>query len=101
VFGGDAEPAPVVLMVRRPFSNRVPTDLGSNRLTRAIAEAHASGRPLIDLTQSNPTRVGLEYPDYLLSALADARGLKYDPTPFGLLGARRAVGRDYARRGIT
>jgi alanine-synthesizing transaminase len=83
------------------FSRRVPSDLGSNRLTRTVAEARASGRPLIDLTQSNPTRAGFQYPDYLLSALADERGLKYEPTPFGLVAARQAVARDYARRGVT
>jgi hypothetical protein len=68
----------------------------------AAARAPASSSPaqsLIDLTQSNPTRVDLEYPDYLLSALADARGLKYEPAPFGLVAARQAVARDYARRG--
>jgi len=83
------------------FSRRVPSDLGDNRLAQAIAGARASGRPLIDLTQSNPTKVGLEYPDYLLSALADERGLKYEPSPFGLIGARQAVARDYERRGVT
>jgi len=83
------------------FSRRVPSNLGSNRLTRTVAEARASGRPLIDLTQSNPTRAGFQYPDYLLSALADERGLKYEPTPFGLVAARQAVARDYARRGVT
>ena len=87
-------------MVRRPFSSRVPADLDSNRLTRAIADARSAGRPLTDLTQSNPTRAGFEYPDYLLSALADERGLKYEPAPFGLVAARQAVARDYGRRGI-
>jgi len=86
-------------MVRRSFSSRVPSDRGSNRLTRAVADARASGRVLVDLTQSNPTRAGFDYPDYLLSALADARGLKYEPAPFGLVAARQAVARDYARRG--
>jgi hypothetical protein len=88
-------------MARRPFSTRVPSERGSNALAGAVADARASGRPLIDLTQSNPTRVGLEYPEYLLSALADARGLKYEPAPFGLIAARQAVARDYARRGMT
>ena len=66
-------------MVGRPFSSRVPSDLGRNRLSRAVADARAAGRDLIDLTQSNPTRAGLDYPDYLLSALGDPRGLKYEP----------------------
>src|SRR5262249_53546883 len=100
VRGGDAEPAALAGMIRRQFSSRVPSELGSNRLSRAIGSAGASGEPLIDLTQSNPTRVGLDYPDYLLSALADARGLKYEPAPFGLVAARQAVARDYARRGV-
>jgi len=89
-------------MGRRPFSSRTPSELGSNRLSQAIAAARAAwspGQVLIDLTQSNPTRVDLDYPDYLLSALADARGLKYDPSPFGLVAARQAVARDYGRRG--
>jgi alanine-synthesizing transaminase len=91
-------------MAGRPFSmfsTRVPSDLAGNRLTHAVAAARASGRRLIDLTQSNPTRAGFEYPDYLLSALADERGLKYEPAPFGLVAARQAVARDYARRGIA
>ena len=88
-------------MVRRPFSSRVPADLGSNRLARAIGDARAAGRPLLDLTLSNPTRAGFQYPDYLLSALADERGLKYEPAPFGLIAARQAVARDYERRGIS
>src|SRR5256885_14550183 len=91
-------------MAGRPFSMfsaRVPSDLAGNRLTHAVAVARASGRRLIDLTQSNPTRAGFEYPDYLLSALADERGLKYEPTPFGLVAARQAVARDDARGGIT
>ena len=83
------------------FSSRVPADLAVNRLSRAAADALAGGRPLIDLTLSNPTRAGFEYPDYLLSALADERGLKYEPSPFGLVSARQAVARDYARRGLT
>lgn len=87
-------------MARRPFSSRVPSDLSSNRLSQAVAGARASGRSLIDLTLSNPTRAGFDYPDYLLSALGDPRGLKYEPSPFGLVGARQAVAREYARRGM-
>ena len=87
-------------MVRRPFSSRVPSDLGSNRLAKAIAAAREAGRPLVDLTESNPTRAQFEYPDYLLSALGDPRGLKYEPAPFGLIAARQAVAREYARRGV-
>jgi len=83
------------------FSRRVPADLRSNRLARAIDRARAAGQPLIDLTASNPTRAGFEYPDDLLSVLADARGLEYEPRPFGMSSAREAVARDYERRHLS
>jgi hypothetical protein len=86
-------------MVRRPFSSRVPADLGVNRLSRALQVARADGRPLIDLTLSNPTRAGFNYPTDLLEPLAHPRGLTYEPQPFGLMAARRAVASDYQRRG--
>jgi alanine-synthesizing transaminase len=88
-------------MVRRPFSSRVPADLGVNRLSRALQQARADGRPLVDLTLSNPTRAGFEYPADLLEPLAGGRGLVYDPQPFGLMDARRAVSSDYGRRGVS
>ena len=88
-------------MVRRPFSSRVPADLGVNRLSRALQQARADRRPLIDLTLSNPTRAGFDYPRDLLEPLAHARGLTYEPQPFGLMDARRAVASDYSRRGVS
>ncbi len=81
------------------FSARVPSDLAENMVTQAVARRRASGAPLIDLTESNPTRVGLAYPRALLEPLAASAALRYDPQPFGLLGAREAVAGDFARRG--
>lgn len=83
------------------FSDRLPRDLRPNRLTRAVHDAHAAGRPLIDLTLSNPTRAGIEYPKTLLEALADSSARVYEPHPRGLESARAAVRADYARRGIA
>jgi alanine-synthesizing transaminase len=88
-------------MVRRPFSSRMPADLGVNRLARAIQAARADGRRLLDLTLSNPTRAGFQYPPDLLAPLAHPRGLTYEPQPFGLLEARQAVAADYRRRGVS
>jgi aspartate/methionine/tyrosine aminotransferase len=83
------------------FSARLPTERSSNRLTRAVQRAQAEARPILDLTESNPTRAGFEYPSDLLAPLGDARGLSYQPCPLGLLDAREAVSRDYARRGMS
>jgi alanine-synthesizing transaminase len=83
------------------FSTRVPANLTPNRLTRALMERRRAGRPVIDLTESNPTRAGFEYPPDLLAPLADARGLIYVPEALGHHEARRAVAAEYARRGAT
>ena len=83
------------------FSSRTPADLAPNRLARALERLRAEGRPIIDLTESNPTRAGFDYPDDLLAGLADPRGLSYAPQPFGAIDARRAVAREYARHGLT
>ena len=83
------------------FSSRVPADREPNRIARAVAAVKAAGRPLIDLTVTNPTAVGIDYPDGLLQPLASPHALRYSPQPFGLEAARCAVVRDYSRRGIT
>jgi alanine-synthesizing transaminase len=83
------------------FSSRTPDDLTPNRLTVALNAARARGRTILDLTESNPTRAGFDYPNGLLRLLADPRSLTYVPAPFGLPEARAAVARDYARRGFA
>jgi alanine-synthesizing transaminase len=83
------------------FSNRLPGHAEVNALTRAVAGLKAAGTALVDLTESNPTRVGLPYPADLLSAAAGDRALCYDPQPLGLRSAREAVSADYARRGVA
>ncbi len=81
------------------FSTRVPDDRRPNALARALAAARARG-PVIDLTTSNPTRVGIPYPPDLLAGLADPTALTYRPAPFGLRDAREAIAETYARRGL-
>lgn len=81
-------------------STRLPADLAPNRLSTAVARLRASGRPWIDLTESNPTRAHLPYPADLLAMLASTEALGYDPQPFGRESSRAAVAADYARRGV-
>jgi aspartate/methionine/tyrosine aminotransferase len=82
------------------FSARVPDDLGANRLAQAIVRARRSG-PLLDLTESNPTRAGFDYAADLLAPLAHPRGLVYQPSALGLADARAAIAHDYQQRGIS
>ena len=83
------------------FSSRVPENLAANRLTRTLDRLRVAGTPIIDLTESNPTRVGLRYPPESLEPLADTAGLIYEPEPLGLPAARRAVAAALARRGVS
>lgn len=85
---------------RLAFSSRVPRSLEHNRIARAL-RARDPRRPLIDLTVTNPTTVGIEYPADLLGALATPDALVYEPSAFGLEPVRAAVSRDYARHGAA
>lgn len=73
------------------FSSRLPSRLSSNAFSLAVADLRRRGVPLIDLTVTNPTRVGLKYPPDLLASLSDTRALSYEPAPLGLASAREAV----------
>ena len=77
------------------FSSRVPANREPNRIARALRAARSSGRPLIDLTVTNPTMAGIDYPSGLLQPLASPLALQYSPQPFGLDAARCAVARDH------
>jgi len=81
------------------FSKRLPPNPAANALSVRLAALQTSGESWIDLTESNPTRVGLEYPDGLLASLGDPRALVYEPQPFGLPVAREAIAGDQLRRG--
>jgi alanine-synthesizing transaminase len=82
------------------FSDRVNLDLSPNALGRLLAHKKAQGQQVLDLTQSNPTQVGLAYPgSEILAALAQPQSLLYEPDPRGLAAARAKVGDYYRRRG--
>ena len=78
------------------FSDRTNWRLAQNRFTQAIEEARARGANLLDLTASNPTRVGLQYnAAEIISAFGSPHVLDYDPQAKGLLSAREAVAAYY------
>src|SRR5258705_11062713 len=81
------------------LSRRLPPHADLNALTRALSQRRADGRPVVDLTESNPTRAGFTYPADLLAALASEAALRYEPQALGMPSAREAVAHDHARRG--
>ncbi|HEX9426801.1 MAG TPA: pyridoxal phosphate-dependent aminotransferase [Candidatus Polarisedimenticolia bacterium] len=84
------------------FSRRLAWDAPRNRLAQLLEEKRRRGVPLIDLTESNPTRAGLPYPvAALAAALSDPRAAAYEPAARGSAAARAAVATHYARRGLA
>ncbi|MGA2434420.1 MAG: pyridoxal phosphate-dependent aminotransferase [Bryobacteraceae bacterium] len=83
------------------FSSRLDWNLTPNRLAALIEAKRQAGAPVLDLTESNPTRAGLQYPGAaILEALADARSLVYEPRAAGAWEARSAISAFYAERGV-
>src|SRR5438309_5975522 len=78
------------------FADRTNWDLSTNRLSQALAEHRASGRPVLDLSASNPTECGFQYDQKaIMRALCSPASLEYHPDPRGLEQARKAVARYY------
>ena len=81
------------------FSSRFHWDFHPNRLTQLLAEKRRAGNPILDLTESNPTHAGLNYPPDILRAFDNARAFDYQPAPAGSIEAREAVSAYYAAKG--
>ena len=74
------------------WSRRLPWEHPTNRLTQAVEERKACGLPILDLTETNPTRVGIPYPEEeLAEILRRAAGPAYEPHPRGMPAAREAL----------
>jgi aspartate/methionine/tyrosine aminotransferase len=83
------------------FARRTAWELQPNRLSLALDQHRHSGRELLDLTASNPTRCGLQYDSQaILHALADPGALDYAPEPKGMGRARQAVAAYYASQHV-
>ena len=78
------------------FSKRTDWELHENAYTRALRVRQQSGKPILDLTASNPTTCGFHYDEAaIVGALQDRAALQYDPDPKGISPARAAVAAYY------
>ncbi len=82
------------------FADRTSWDLTPNEFSKRRQILEKQGVRILDLTESNPTRVGIRYPAGLLAPLADASALTYDPHPRGWFPAREAVASLFAAKGV-
>jgi alanine-synthesizing transaminase len=83
------------------FSKRTQWDTEESELSKAHRERLEAGLQIADLTASNPTRCGFDYPPELPSQLTDPAAFDYDPNPRGSLVAREAICRYYESHGIA
>ena len=81
------------------FSRRTDWKLTPNRFTEAQQELRHSGREILDLTISNPTRAELHYDEEaIMQALIQPEALQYDPQAKGMLSARQTVSNYYRQQ---
>lgn len=74
------------------FSHRLPSGFTRNAIAEAIARRRAAGLEILDLTESNPTRAGIEYPaGEILAAFQHPDALVYDPASNGSPQARAQI----------
>jgi aspartate/methionine/tyrosine aminotransferase len=84
------------------FSARVQWNLPINRLSLALQARKAAGAPILDLTESNPTRSGIVYDRSAVTSSLSQPGLMlYQPEPRGLPVARMAIAEYYRERGLV
>jgi aspartate/methionine/tyrosine aminotransferase len=82
------------------FSRRTAWDRSENHLTELLHEVRRSGRHLVDLTESNPTRCAIANTEQLIALFGHSRGMSYSPHALGHPLARSAVAQFFAERGL-
>lgn len=84
------------------YSHRLSWSTSPNKIHELVQRKRRFGTRILDLTQSNPTKV---LPDYPHAAISRAYGavsdFTYDPDPAGFRDAREAVSSYYRQRGFS
>ena len=81
------------------FSSRTDWEMSANRLNDELDRLRSSGAEIIDLTESNPTHCGFDYPKSLLQAFENPDNLLYSPESKGMFSARRVIAGYHAEQG--
>jgi aspartate/methionine/tyrosine aminotransferase len=82
------------------FAKRTQWNMSPNALSRKLNDYRKEGIQYLDLTISNPTRCGFQYPvNEILAAYHHAENLDYKPEPKGMIEARKAVCDFYQAKG--
>ena len=82
------------------FSSRLPAVHPESSVRTLFGESVRANPRVVDLTRTNPTTAGFNYPEAeLRQALAGEGIARYAPEPLGLCSAREALARDWQQRG--
>ena len=96
----------VAATVAGVFARRASWDLRASPLAAALAARRSRGQPVLDLTESNPTRAGIREPGEALAralaeVAADPASLRYESEPRGDRRAREAIAAVHAAHGAA
>ncbi len=82
------------------FSSRTKWKSTSNPLLDKLENFRENEIPILDLTESNPTKVGFDFDNKaVLQAISQSYSLLYEPMPAGLFKTRSAIASYYASKG--
>ena len=82
------------------FSKRTNWSTQNNPLSDLLENLQSKSVEILDLTESNPTRCGFDYPKTWMQALSEGHNLLYTPQAKGMAQARRAIQEYYRQRNI-
>ena len=83
------------------FAKRTNWRIRSGALACSLAATRASGQPLVDLSESNPTACSFAYlQPSVLAPLTNPAALRYNPDPRGMIEARQSIAAYYSARGV-
>jgi alanine-synthesizing transaminase len=88
------------------FARRTSWEVRASPLAACAAARRARGLPVVDLTETNPTRAGIREPGAALAralaeVAADPASLRYEPDPRGDRRAREAIAALHAAHGAA
>jgi len=83
------------------FARRTSWNFTQNDLSKCLDELKKENTPFIDLTLSNPTQCGFDYPSEIYSSLSNENNKIYEPQAQGVESARRSVADYYQTCGYS
>ena len=83
------------------FSSRTNWDTRPSALFSLLQKKRSAGIPIIDLTESNPTRCGFSSHPLPIDSVALQRSSLYEPEPKGLQSARETIAAWYENQGVS